>query len=96
MSVGDDPFSPLSIRASSRHSSNPIVSFRLTIDLRPCYASQKEQSTKLDRFSLSIRQHDREGTWTAQDRTRETGYYSPSFSSPDSDYSPGLDQVLVG
>jgi len=72
MSVGDGPFSPLLTRTTACHSSSSTIGFRSTINSSPCQASQKEQTTKPTRFTLCNRQHDRNGTWITEEKTRAT------------------------
>jgi len=95
MSVGDGPFSPLPTRTSARHYSSLIVDFWSTISSSSCQTSQKEQSRNLsDLPSASINTIGRgrellRGRWGWHDAN------SPSFSSPDPDYSLDLGQILV-
>jgi len=90
MQVGDDLFSPLSIRASPHHSCSSTVGIQSTIDSDACEASEKEQSVKRFRSSLSICQHDRKEREPLRIRRQRCDTNSLSFSSPDSDYRLGL------
>ena len=94
--VGHSPFNPSLTKANSRLSFSPTVSFQPTIDSSPCEASKKEQSTNVSDLPLASVNMIGRGREPLRARRGKHDTNSPLFSSPDSDYSPGLDQVLVG
>ena len=91
MSVGNSPFSPLPTRTRARHYSSSTVDFRPTSVQAPI--KYHENLPDLPFASINVIGRGRE---PLKSRRGQCDANSPSFSSPDPDYSPDLGQVLVG
>ena len=94
--VGDGPFSPLPTSASPLHFSRPIVSFQPIIDSSSCETSEKKKLWNMPDLPLASVNMIGRVREPLRARRGRHDTNSSSFSSPDSDYSPGLGQVLVG
>ena len=95
MSVGDSPFSLLPTRTSPCHSSKRQSVFDRLSVRAPVKHHKRSISRNLpDLPSTSVNMIGR-GREPCRNRRMPRGANSPSFSSPDLDYSPGLGQVLV-
>ena len=96
MSIGDGPFSPLLTRSSAR--TLPIrqsIFNRLSIQAPVKHHKKSKPRNLPDLPSATVNMIGMERESLRRRRGRRDAN-SPSFSSPDPDYSPGLGQVLVG